>query len=315
MADGNPRFASGPPRAVVRRHSWEVRVETTWEAEELLTDFLARYFKNPVSSFQNTANRKTIVTVFLAARPGDARQDRQAILKFLGQIRALGLQTGPGRLTLKRVRREDWAESWKRHFKPFTLGRALLIRPSWSRRRPAKNQAMIEIDPGLSFGTGQHPTTLFCLREIVSRRRRDRSQSLLDLGTGSGILAMAAARLGYRPIYALDFDPQSIRVAQTNAARNRLSSRILFRRQDLRKLPARSRRTFDLVCANLTADLLEAEVRRLVNRVRPGGVLVLAGVLKREFNKVQRTFESEGLRLRRSCAKKEWRSGTFERAE
>src|SRR5262249_31938257 len=157
---------------------------------------------------------------------------------------------------LEKVRQEDWAESWKRHFKPIEIGSTLLIRPGWSKRLARKGQATMILDPGLSFGTGQHPTTAFCLEQLVARRVRGQSQSLLDLGTGSGILAIAAAKLGYRPITAIDCDAEAARIARANARRNRVSHRVHFLQKDVAKLPGRPAEKYSMVCANLIAPIL-----------------------------------------------------------
>jgi ribosomal protein L11 methyltransferase len=222
-----------------------------------------------------------------------------------------GFAIGPGRISVERIPREDWAESWKRHFKPLVFGSALLVKPSWSRRRPRKGQAVVVLDPGLSFGTGRHPTTAFCLHQLVARRRRGEAQSCLDVGSGSGILAIAAAKLGYRPVDAMECDPESIRIARTNARRNGVSAAIRFLRQDLTKLRRRSTRKYSVVCANLLSNLLTAERERLLARLHPNGVLIAAGILKTEFAQVQKAFESAGLRLTISRTQNEWRSGTF----
>jgi ribosomal protein L11 methyltransferase len=223
------------------------------------------------------------------------------------------LDIGPGKISRKKIRQEDWAESWKLHFKPLLIGSALLLKPSWSRRRPRKGQVVVVLDPGLSFGTGRHPTTAFCLRQLVAGRRPGAAQSCLDVGTGSGILAIAAAKLGYAPVDAFDFDPQSIRVARANARRNGASTKIRFHRQDLTKLPRRSARKYSLVCANLVSNLLLAERTRILARLRPDGVVVVAGILKWEFVQVQSAFAAAGLRLISSRTEHEWRSGAFTR--
>ena len=239
-------------------------------------------------------------------------------------IKAAGLKLGSGKISVKRLPRENWAESWKKHFKPFEVGDALLVKPSWSKRRERRGQQVIVLDPGLSFGTGHHATTGFCLRELArlargrvgAPRRPDASArrpylSFLDIGTGSGILAIAAAKLGYAPVHAFDFDPESVRVATANAKHNRASVGLRLRQQDLTKLPLRSAVKFDFVCANLISTLLIAERRRIANRLKPNGVLVLAGILKQEFAEVRRAYEKIGLQAVASKCEKEWRSGSF----
>jgi len=188
---------------------------------------------------------------------------------------------------------------------------SLLVKPSWSTKKPAQDQAVVILDPGLSFGTGQHPTTSFCLHEIVRRLKSGAKQSFLDIGTGSGILAIAAAKLGYTPVQAIDFDPESVRIARENARKNRVTQRLLLTRSDVTKLPLRPARRFDLVCANLISTLLLAERQRIVNRLKPGGTLVLAGILVAEFPEVERAFADLNLKLRSSLVKNEWRSGAF----
>jgi SAM-dependent methyltransferase len=128
---------------------------------------------------------------------------------------------------------------------------------------------VVVLDPGLSFGTGQHPTTGFCLRELVRRRESGVEQSFLDLGTGSGILAIAAAKMGYTPVVALDFDPDCVRVAQNNARRNRVADRVTVRRGDVSCLSKHPRPRHDVVCANLVAPLLVKEADRIAAQVRP----------------------------------------------
>jgi ribosomal protein L11 methyltransferase len=163
----------------------------------------------------------------------------------------------------------------------------------------------------MSFGTGQHPTTSFCLRELVRRRRATQPQSFLDIGTGSGILAIAAAKLGYNPVDAFDFDPEAIRIAQANARLNRVSDRIRFARQDVTRLARRAPRQYSVICANLISTLLEAARARILARLAQGGVLVVAGILDTEFPRVAAAYQATGLRLVRSRVEKEWRSGAF----
>ena len=209
------------------------------------------------------------------------------------------------------MKREDWAESWKRHFHPLEIGGALLVKPSWSKKRPRKNQAVVILDPGLSFGTGQHPTTSFCLHEIVRCHKNGTKVTFLDIGTGSGILAIAATKLGFAPVHAFDFDPEAVRVARENAHKNKVDSKLKPTRGDVTKLPLKPSRQYDLVCANLISNLLIAERRRIVNRLKPGGTLVLAGILTAEFAEVERAFADLGLKLVARRVENEWCSGSF----
>ncbi len=298
---------------------WRVSVTTTPEAEDAVGELLASVFGIAAAAYFDLESRTSRVSVYLEAGQFSATDARREIAAGLARIRGFGLDTGAAKIQIVQVKREDWAESWKRHFHPLEIGKKLLVKPSWSKKCPAKNQAVVILDPGLSFGTGQHPTTAFCLRQIAAaapaRPRGDggvaATKSFLDIGTGSGILAIAAVKLGYAPVHAFDFDPESVRVAAENLRKNRVANRVKLRRGDVTRLPLKPARQFDLVCANLISNLLIAERRRIVNWVRPGGTLVLAGILAAEFGEVAAAFAGLNVKLRASRTENEWRSGAF----
>ena len=290
---------------------WKVSVTTSSDADDAVAEWLGTNFGQPASSYTDAETRRATVSVYLRNKPDWRAARRKELALDLERMVRGGSDIGPGRFSLTRIPEKDWAESWKLHFKPVVIGSALLLKPSWSRRRPRKGQAVVVLDPGLSFGTGKHPTTAFCLRQLVAGRRPGEAPSCLDVGTGSGILAIAAAKLGYAPVDAFDFDPQAVSVARANARRNGVSAKIRFLRQDLTRLPRRSARKYALVCANLVSSLLLAERERILARLGAGGVLMVAGILKAEFAQVQRALEAAGLRLMTSRTQNEWRSGAF----
>lgn len=324
---------------------WRIAITTTVEAEDAVTHLISSVFNERAASYRDVETSTVTVAVYCDRKPSDLPAKYTALTRGILQISNCGLNVGPASVFVRRILREDWAESWKRHFKPVEFSRTLMIKPSWSRRRSRQNQAVVVLDPGLSFGTGQHPTTAFCLREIVRhshglerepsrltalRLRREhsnplrspasaaaatrgRSRSFLDIGTGSGILAIAAAKLGYSPVHAFDFDPDAVRVARANARLNDVLMRLRISRRDMTRLPARPASRYDLVCANLISTLLIAERRRIVRLLKPDGVLVLAGILKDEFAPVAKAYKASGLHLVRSRTEKEWRSGAFRR--
>jgi ribosomal protein L11 methyltransferase len=292
----------------VNRPLWQVSIRTTAEAEEAVAELLFRLCSEPASSYADVETGVVLVSVYLQQRPTHLRT---ALRNGLARIKRCGLEPGPGEISIRRLAHQDWAESWKRHFKPIQIGPALLIRPGWSRRRARPGQAEVVLDPGLSFGTGQHPTTAFCLRQLVNCRSQAGRASILDIGTGSGILAIAAAKLGYAPVEAFDFDPDAVRVARANARRNRVHHKVRMHQSDLCRLPKRSRRHYDLVCANLISTLLVAERDRILARLKPGGRVILAGILRTEFLQVRRVYEKAGLKLVASLAEREWYSCAF----
>jgi ribosomal protein L11 methyltransferase len=310
-----------------RKSLWRISVTTTHEAEDAVAELLGSTLGQPVSSHFRVETGVSTVTVY-GRRKLMSQDGREKIRSGLKWIKNCGLKIGSGKIVIAKVRHEDWAESWKRHFKPIEIGGTLLIKSSWSKRKPQKNQAVVILDPGLSFGTGQHPTTMFCLGELARRSTgRARSPqragtdgsesrphlkpSFLDLGTGSGILAIAAAKLGCQPVRAIDFDPEAVRVARANARANHVHNKLRITRGDVTKLQFRAKQQYDLICANLISNLLIAERRRIAAQLNHRGTLVLAGILKQEFAQVRMAFEELGLKLVSSECQGEWRSGSF----
>lgn len=290
---------------------WRISIATTAEAEEAVADLLCRRFGRPAASHTDLESGITTVTVYSTARPLNWPEQRAALGEGLRQMSGCGLVIGVGKISIRKIPRENWAESWKRHFKPLAIGAALLIKPSWSRCRPRRHQALVVLDPGLSFGTGHHPTTEYCLRQLAAARQTGKRQSFLDIGTGSGILAIAAVKLGYRPVHAFDCDTAAVRVARENAQRNKVTTHARITRRDVTKLPSQATHRYDVVCANLISTLLIAERRRIAAQVNGSGLLVLAGILKSEFDGVRTAYEQLGLLLVASKTGREWRSGAF----
>ena len=288
---------------------WRISVATSPEAEDAVAEWLGSTLGGSTSSYFNLETGVSRVSLFSEKKfPAGVRAEISAGLE---QIKSCGLDLGAGKIEIARVKREDWAESWKKHFKAIEIGGALLVKPGWIKRRPRPGQSVVILDPGLSFGTGQHPTTSFCLSEIVRCLKVKTPQSFLDIGTGSGILAIAAAKLGYQPVRAFDFDPESVRVARTNIRVNRVQNQVQLARGNAKKLPVKPTEKFDLVCANLISNLLIAERKRIAGQLNRDGTLVLAGILAVEFLLVQRAFAGLGLKLVASKIENEWRSGSF----
>src|SRR5690242_5190365 len=204
------RFVVQKPRMKSNQPLWRVSIATSLEAEDAVAELLGTLFGTATATYFNLETGISTVSIFRDQKL-DSRTIRPEIVAGLQRITQCGLKIGAGRIEIAKVKREDWKESWKRHFHPLEIGNSLLVKPSWSKRRPRKNQAVVVLDPGLSFGTGQHPTTSFCLNEIVRCRKSGSRQSFLDIGTGSGILAIAAAKMGYQPVQAFDFDPDAVR--------------------------------------------------------------------------------------------------------
>jgi ribosomal protein L11 methyltransferase len=222
----------------------------------------------------------------------------------LGHLQAFGLRPiGP--LTTRLVREEDWAEAWKSHFPVLRIGRRLVIRPTWRRHRKLPDDVVLSLDPGMAFGTGLHPTTRLCLAALetladeglVAGRSR-----ILDVGCGSGILAIAAGKLGARDLLGVDTDPIAVESTAANARLNGLTRRIRVRKGSV----PTGERPFDLVLANLIASLLVQLAEPLCNELVPGGTILASGIFRDREGDVRTAFEAAGLRLGRRWAEDDW---------
>jgi len=289
----------------------QVSLITTLEAEEAASVILQRVFGQQPSVFIHPEREGSVLSVYLTDKQTVTDANRNAVSEALKMVQESGLDPGSGHLEVKRLRREDWVDSWKGHFKPIHIGGKLLLKPSWCKDKPSAGQKVVILDPGLSFGTGQHATTKFCLNQLAVLCDKKRKQSFLDIGTGSGILAIAAAKLGYRPVKAIDYDSEAVRVAKRNALRNRVDNHLQIRQGDVNRLSLKTTAKYDVVCANLFYDLLIANASRIIARVKLTGVLVLAGILDRQFDEVREAFKDQGMCLDLARKQREWRSGKF----
>lgn len=236
---------------------------------------------------------RTVLTALVAepegsaAAPGapDARaRPERAARALLARAARLAGQAPPADVELRSVADEDWVRATQREFDAFPVGRRLWITPSWHADVPAPDSRIpIVLDPGLAFGTGSHPTTRLCLEWLDEYLRP--GESMIDYGCGSGILAIAAARLGAGRATGIDIDPQALVAAQRNAEVNGV-------RLALRSSSDPLRDAADVVVANILANPLRVLAPLLESLVAPGGRLVLAGLLERQAREIARCYAS-----------------------
>ncbi len=207
------------------------------------------------------------------------------------------------------IKREDWSETWKKYFHVIEISDRLVIKPSWEDYDASPKQVIVEIDPGMSFGTGQHATTSFCLK-MLDKLADGTPKSFLDAGCGSGILSIAANKLGYNPMSAFDIDPDATRIAQENFEFNAIpDDSIELTTADLAGF--KTDLQYDLVAANILAHILVKNREIIYSFVKPAGNLILAGILNEEFDKISSAFCELGLKQIESFSEKEWTSGLF----
>ncbi|MCL6588938.1 MAG: 50S ribosomal protein L11 methyltransferase [Firmicutes bacterium] len=230
--------------------------------------------------------------------PRDGRLDER-LIRLKERIGAvLGY---PPEFGFQEVREEDWAESWKTYFKPERIGN-IVIKPSWEAYQPTGDEMVVELDPGMAFGTGTHPTTRLCLlllQEIGCGKR-----NLLDIGTGSGILAVAGAKLGIREIVATDIDPMAVKIAAENAARNGVEQAIHAIESDL--LEGKLNRRFELVVANIISNAILKIIPNLPQVMEKEGYFLASGIIEERFPEIRRSLIARGFSIERTLTEDGW---------
>jgi ribosomal protein L11 methyltransferase len=286
---------------------WELTVAVPEDASEGLTNFvwelgaLGVVEEEPPGRpaqlrafFPDTAD-----TTVLAAR----------VDAYLAALDALGFRGGlPARIAP--IADEDWAEAWRAHFAPFPVGRRLVIAPPWE-APTADGRSVLTIEPGRAFGTGQHGSTVGCLLLLEAIVERARPARAVDLGTGSGILAIAAARLGVASVHAVDSDPDAVTSATANVERNGLAGRV---RCEVAEVAAVEDAPAPLVLANLLAAAHRTLAPRYVRLVAPGGVVVLGGLLDAEADEITAVMATHGFAARNTRSVEGWTSLECEHA-
>jgi ribosomal protein L11 methyltransferase len=201
------------------------------------------------------------------------------------------------------VKDEDWAEGWKQHFSAVRIGRRLIVKPTWEDWSPATGEVVVNLDPGMAFGTGTHGTTRLCLEVLAELYAQPPYPCrVLDVGTGSGILAIAAAALGARRVLACDIEEEACRIAAENAALNGVAAQVEITDAALETLEG----DFDVVVANILAEENIRLGAELTQRLAPGGVLILSGILQEKETLVTTAFAALGLNGPSLSREAEW---------
>jgi ribosomal protein L11 methyltransferase len=206
----------------------------------------------------------------------------------------------------------DWQNSWKSHFGLLRVGRHLVVRPSWIEYQAAPEEVIIEIDPGMAFGTGYHPTTHTCLEALEEVARP--GMEVLDLGTGSGVLAIAAAKLGAARVVALDIDPQAVRAARQNFRRTGVTRTVALSLGSVPH-PLAGLARFDVAVANISARGVRERAPFVVPALRPGGIFIASGMLKEQQEEVSLALLALGWPLAQEWPRDEWVTLGFRREQ
>lgn len=268
------------------------------EAAEVVSDLFNRYGYGGavIEAMAPDFDTVTVRTV-LPAEDKDRLRQIEVLLALIGQALPKGLPEP----RLQPVGASDWATSWKEHFHVVRIGRRFVIKPSWRDYTPTAEDIVIEIDPGLAFGSGLHPTTQLCLKIFEEMALTD--QELFDVGTGSGILSIAALKLGASWVRAVDVDDIAIRVANENFELNGLTGRV---ETAVGSATDKGGRDWPLVVANILAHILIEIMPDLAAALAPTGTLILSGMIADQEQDVSQAAQAQGLEIVNRYSHEDW---------
>ena len=277
-----------------------VSAEVPQSAAQPLADWLAEQ-EIFASTWEDREGGPSRVEIFLE----DPSGAEEAAASIVAAGRAVGLELKP---TIGTLKAEDWSESWKRFFSVVHVSPHLVVRPPWEDYTPSQGEKVLVLDPGMSFGTGKHATTQACMGFLDELAQADPRRDVLDVGCGSGILSIAAAKLGFQSVRGIDNDEDAVRIAGENAAANGVEA--AFQTQDLAVCDLQA----TVVVANVLAPVLiqfAESIARCVRRV-PGNALILSGILETQYDEVRDTYVALGFREVKNILVGEWKTGMFQ---
>jgi ribosomal protein L11 methyltransferase len=282
-----------------------VELSVPIEFGEAVSNFLIEQGAAGIEELEGDPKWKRLRTYF----PQDGKETRvlYALRRYLKSLEKIIPESPRARIKTASLPEQDWGENWKRFFKPVQVTPRLVIKPPWSKVRLKKGQSAIDIIPGMAFGTGTHATTLLsiqALEETISKK----GLCVLDVGTGSGILSIVAAKLGAKEVWGIDIDGVAVENARENVEKNRVSDVVRTRKGSIGDL----RRKFDVIVANIDLKSLRRMRKPLLSHLKKGGDLILSGILEQDKEKIRRHYSETGfLRPIKITQQGEWVCMTF----
>lgn len=301
----------------------ELTIHTTEEATEMISNFLHEAGAGGVSIEESGTLNKERDTKYgeLYDRPlndipegqaeikgyfadgSDLEAIKNEVAERIEELHTYDIDPGEVTLSWHRVHEDDWANAWKQYFKPMRVSERLTIKPSWEEYTAASaDEHIIELDPGMAFGTGTHPTTSLCLRTLESVIQG--GEDVIDVGTGSGVLAIGAVLLGAKNVLAIDLDPVAVKSANENVALNRLESSIQVHEGDLLQVIKTSeshdmnqlnvKLPVQVVVANILAEIILLFVEDVYAALQSGGIYIASGIYKNKEQIVHDALEQHG---------------------
>ncbi len=273
----------------------ELSVQVPPEFVEPVSYLFGRYGNG--LSMEKVENGEVLLRTYLTSTATQKRARIEIGVKLVGHLRPIK------GLCVRKIEETNWQEAWKDQFTLLRVGRRLVIKPPWIPYEARDSELVLEIDPGLAFGTGHHPTTQMVLEEL--ERLSPAGMSVLDVGTGSGVLSIAAVRLGAKRVTALDVDSTAVKMARSAIRANKVSDRVSLGRGSLPHSLAPAGE-FHLALANISAKVISNLAPEILRCLGPGGILVVGGFLDKQEEQVTQRLSDVGFHIRSRHAMEDW---------
>ncbi|WP_211745505.1 50S ribosomal protein L11 methyltransferase [Paenibacillus sp. Marseille-Q4541] len=297
----------------------EITIHTTEEAVEMISNFLHEAGAGGVAIEESGTLNKNRSTEYgeLYDQPLNNIPEGEAVIQGyfadtvdmtevtniirprIDELQEFGIDAGKATISVQQVDEDSWANAWKQYFKPLKVSERLVIKPTWEEYTPeSPSEKIIEIDPGMAFGTGAHPTTSLCLRALEQYLQGN--EEIIDVGTGSGILAIGAVKLGAKHVLALDLDPVAVQSAEENSRLNGLERDITVYESDLLSILDKQDGVLgvsmpvDVVVANILAEVILLFIGDVYQGLKPGGLYIASGIWKNKEEIVEKALKEAG---------------------
>lgn len=211
--------------------------------------------------------------------------------KVLG-LKDFGIDIGEGSVSLDQVNESDWANAWKAYYKPTKVGQRVVVKPTWEDYTMQEGDLIIELDPGMAFGTGTHETTSMCIRELEKYVNKD--SKVFDIGCGSGILAIAAAKLGAKEVIAVDLDEVAVKVAKENVIENKVEENVSVMHGNLTDV---IKDKADVIVANIIADIIKILAKDVQNFMKEDAIFISSGIILDKVEEVKESLIENGFEI------------------
>lgn len=299
----------------------EIAIQTTQEANEAIANILheagaggviiedpevlARDFASPFGevyelSPEDFPEEGIIIKAYLPVN-SYLLETIEQIKLLINELPIYGIEIGKGTITVSEVDEEDWATSWKKYYKPVQISERFWIKPSWEEIPENNQQLVIELDPGMAFGTGTHPTTILCIKALEEVIKG--GEEVIDVGCGTGVLSIAAAKLGAKNVLALDLDSVAVESAGQNIAINSVDNRVRVRQNNLLE---GIEQQVEVIVANILAEVILRFIDSAKGLLKEKGYFITSGIINTKADLVREALEEAGFRIVKKLDQEDW---------